>query len=189
MKNRFKPCLLPWAIWPWGLSLSHSDTDVGPKCTVEFGAQVARPTPPFDQYWVRVVFAMADVVIARPKSDIADLADVTDYDFEVDADRGESAHHADINRWLESGECPHPGFYWASKSTLLESEVEAQGSIHFLLEGRDGYLEILADGFSWSAWPQGHPRLDQVTGEPVLTGRWTRPQAEDAGPATNGPAL
>lgn len=76
----FDACRLPWRVWPWGVTSSHSDTDVVPERSVEFGAQIARPQPPYEQNWVRLDFELAGLARARPHSDDERLGDVTGYD-------------------------------------------------------------------------------------------------------------
>lgn len=186
MANVFESCQLPWRIWPWGLDLAHSDTDLTPECSVEFGGMIAQPTLPYRALWVRVEFTLAAFVMAKPHRDDERLSDVTGYDIVAHRepfsyemwDRKES-------EWLESGVCPDPSFYFSTDSDWLETvrdqwaarqrtSMTADDAVHFLLDGRDGYLEIAAAGFSWKAWPQGSPLLRNVAGEPVLSGTWTR---------------
>lgn len=59
MTDSFNACRFPWSVWPWGVTLKHSDSDLVPECSVEFGAQVARPEPPYEQIWVRLDFELA----------------------------------------------------------------------------------------------------------------------------------
>jgi hypothetical protein len=50
VSNTFNACTLPWRIWPWGITLTHGDTDVTPECSVEFGVQLALSIPPGAEY-------------------------------------------------------------------------------------------------------------------------------------------
>lgn len=89
---------------------------------------------------------------------------------------------AEQKRWIETGVCPDPGFWFSMDSAWLEAERNSwatrqrtrhgpEDAVHFLLDGRDGYVEILASAFTWQAWHQGHPRLNEVSGEPIMTGQ------------------
>ncbi len=79
MSDTFKACTLPWGIGTGGLTLTHSDTDVSPQCSVEFGALVVRPDPPYQDLWVRVEFVGAAFASAKPHRDDEELVDVTGY--------------------------------------------------------------------------------------------------------------
>jgi hypothetical protein len=185
MSNTFRVCTLPWAIWPWGIRLTHSDTDMRPECSVEFGAMLPRPTPPYEELWVKVEFELAAFASARPHRDDEDLDDVSGYDI-VPRRRDESSGqrpYRDTADWLRTGCCPDPSFYFSIDSRWLETERRSwaarqrtsrapEDAVHFLLDGRDGYVEIVASGFTWQAWHQGRPRADAVTGEPIMSGQW-----------------
>jgi hypothetical protein len=160
-----------------------------------------RPMPPYEEVWVRVEFESAAFASAKPHRDDEELAEVTGYDIvprrkepEVGLSGGlrevlratadvANRREQEQKRWIETGACPDPGFYFSMDSGWLEAERNSWAArqrtshgpgdgVHFLLDGRDGYVEILASGFSWQAWHQGHPRLNEVSGEPIMTGRW-----------------
>ncbi len=184
MSPSFHACPLPWQIWPWGLQLTHADTDTLPECSVEFGAMIVRPTGPYEQFWVRVDFELAAFASAKPRRDDEPLADVTGYDI-VPRRRVHDAGDRDAE-WLRSGTCPDPGVYFSTDSALLaasrvpwserqRTNKPPEAAVHFLLDGRDAYLEILAAGFSWRAWHQGDPILSEVSGEPIMRGEWSAP--------------
>lgn len=186
MADVFDACSLPWSIWPWGLSLAHSDTDVGPECSVEFGGMFVKPTRPFKELWVRVDFTLAAFVMAKPHRDDEELSDVTGYDIVPRrAPFTLESYERTNSEWLESGVCPDPKFYFSTSSEWLEAVRQrwaarqrtshpTDKAVHFLLDGRDGYVEVIAAGFSWRAWPPGRPRLDDVAGPPVMSGEWSR---------------
>ena len=79
VSDTFKACTLPWRIGTDGLTLRHSDTDVSPQCSVEFGALLVRPEPPYEELWVRVEFVGAAFASAKPHRDDEELVDVTGY--------------------------------------------------------------------------------------------------------------
>jgi hypothetical protein len=184
MSETFNRCTLPWRIWPWGISLRHSDSDMVPECSVEFGAMIVRPTPPYEELWVKVDFELAAFASAKPHRDDEELREVSGYDIIPRRnDHSPGAWQRQEKEWLGSGVCSDPGFYFSTNSRWLELERDswaarqrtsrrADEAIHFLLDGRDGYLEILAAGFTWRAWRPGRPMLNDVSGEPTSSGAW-----------------
>lgn len=194
MSGTFRPCAVPWRIWPWGITLTHSDTDLTPECWVEFGALVARSTRPYEELWVKVEFELAALVSAKPHRDDEDLFDVSGYTLVSNqgGDLGGSSWPHD-DEWLRTGTCPDPKFYFSTDSAWLRAERESWAArqrtsrgpheaVHFLLDGRDGYVEILAAGFIWQAWHPGRPRRNEVSGEAVISGRWADIAAENPHP-------
>jgi hypothetical protein len=184
MSDTFHACTLPWSIWPWGLTLTHSDSDELPECSVEFGAMIVRPTFPYEELWVRVDFAHAAFASTKPHRDDEDLVDVSAYHI---VPKRRAGGYAGFQRnqaeWLRAGTCPDPSFYFSADSRWLQSERHSwaarqrmsrrpEDAVHFLLDGRDGYIEILASGFSWRAWRPGRPMGRAVSGEPVMSGEW-----------------
>jgi hypothetical protein len=151
---------------------------------MEFGAMVVRPTRPYKQVWVKVDFARAAFAAAKPRRDDENLSDVSGYDIVPQRRNGryDSYERREIE-WLQTGVCPDPGFYYSTSSTWLATERQSwanrqrsvagpEVAIHFVVNGRDGYVEILASGFSWRAWRQGNPVLSEIQGDPELSGQW-----------------
>lgn len=185
MADKFRACLLPWRVWPWGLTLTHSDTDTVPDCVVQFGALVARSDPPFESIWVRVDFELGGFARTTPHRDDEDLRAASGYDItplsQYDGLTG--GDEQETAEWLRTGLCPDPGLYFASDSSWLASVRQswaaaqrtsrtANEAVHFVIDGRDGYVEVIAAGFSWTAWStdsSGHPA--EAT-PPVAAGDW-----------------
>src|SRR5262249_41025273 len=124
----------------------------------------------------------------KPHRDDESLLDLTGYDIVPRRREGDvpllDAIEAEEAEWLRTGVCQDPGFYFCTDSAWLRSERDSwayrqrghyrpEDAVHFLLNGRDGFVEILASGFSWRLWKQGHPRLSAVSGDPVMHGEWT----------------
>jgi hypothetical protein len=191
MTNSFRPCTLPWSIWSWGLTLKHSDTDVLPECSVEFGAmRVVQTSEQFEQIWIRVDFADAAYASAKPHRDDEEVFTVTGYKLiQPDVRTGSEGiglldeFEQEQEEWKRTGICRRPDFYFSRDSRWLEAERDSwawrhrggsrpEDAVHFLLDGRDGYLEILASGFHWSAWHTGSPMLSNVSGDPIASGLW-----------------
>jgi hypothetical protein len=172
-----------------------------PECSVEFGALVVRPTRPDEELWVKVTFELAAFASAKPHRDDESLVTVSGYDIVPRRGEPEGGVSGDLRevlratedvrrrleqeekKWIETGTCPDPSFYFSTDTAWLEAERSSwaarqrtnrgpEDAVHFLLDGRDGYVEVVASGFTWQAWHRGHPRLDEVSGEPVMTGRW-----------------
>jgi hypothetical protein len=187
MSDTFIACTLPWRVWPWGLTLRHCHTDVSPECSVECGALLPRPSPPYEELWIKVDFQCAAFATAKPHRDDEDLLDVSDYDIVPRRRVGDYASWRDDQaEWLRTGLCPDPGVYFSTDTGWLDAErpswvsrqrgdVQPEEAVHFLLDGRDGYIEILASRFTWRAWRPGHPLMSAVSGDPVISGEWHGP--------------
>ena len=53
--------------------------------------------------------------------------------------------------WVQLGSCPDPGFYEVKESPwLTEANAARFGCRHFVVCGRDMWLEVLALDYSWS---------------------------------------
>jgi hypothetical protein len=150
-----KPCRMPWAVSPStsGLTLTHCETDVSPECTIVFGAGRMRPGGGTDDRRVELAFEHAAWTRTGPKDDNSGIESAG---FEVPgAYSGPMEGYLDWRRriWLETGICPDSGFYVATKSEWTAS-LNPEGSLfrHYVLSGRDGYVEILAIRFAWREW-------------------------------------
>lgn len=199
MADTFHACRLPWEVWPWGVTLSHSDTDVVPECSVEFGGHIVRPQPPYEQIWVRLDFELAGLARARPHRDDEDLGDVTGYDIVPRRRyRGVETYASNQAEWRRTGWCPDPDVYYSTDSAWLADERDgwayrqrltvtaidsprigrraratrtAADAVHFIVNGRDGFVEVMAAGFTWTSYEQtAGPRIGP--GEVLSTGIW-----------------
>jgi hypothetical protein len=151
--------------------------------------------------WVKVDFELAAFASAKPHRDDETLVSVSGYDIVPRRREPGGVYPAGLRgalrgvedvlesweqgerTWLQTGACPDPGFYFSMDSAWLEAERSSwaarqrnshgpQDAVHFLLVGRDGYVEVLALGFTWRAWHYGSPLLGDVSGDPVMSGRW-----------------
>jgi len=59
-----------------------------------------------------------------------------------------------VRQWRVTGNCPNPGFYVAKQSAWLESMPDffRRDFRHYVVEGRDGYVELIARNFKWREW-------------------------------------
>lgn len=56
--------------------------------------------------------------------------------------------------WMASGICPNSGFYIARQSEWLPTLPAhfQRGFNHYVIDGRDGYVEVIAKQFAWQEW-------------------------------------
>ena len=156
MVTSLRNCEVPWAISPTGsgLTLIHEETDVSPKCRVVLGAGRLTPDGRTDFRRIELVFELAYFTRTTPHDD---SQSASDYGFSVIDEYG-----GDINTYLEwrkhewrkTGVCPNPGFYIAESSDWLATVPDffKQNCNHYLLDGRDGHVELIASQYRWSEW-------------------------------------
>lgn len=153
----------------------HTQDDE-PECSVVFGGWRVRDnhntrieinfvTP---HYYVRTGFHEDNETIAAIGYQIDD-----GYDGPPDAPP--VLHHHDwiMNIWETKDVCLNSGFYYASESDWLTSLKLRDGFRHFVIDDRDGYVEVIAQSYTWKEWiwTTGH-RDDVVkTSEVVNTGK------------------
>jgi hypothetical protein len=151
-----KACRVPWSISPSmsGLTLRHCEADVEPECSVVFGAGRLRDDDRTDSRRVELVFEGCYHVRVGPHSDTEGI-EAIGYEivelFAVDA----ADYLLQRSRlWRESGFCPDSGFYVALQSAWLAGLPDRfrLGSRHYVVEGPDGYVELIARGFRWREW-------------------------------------
>lgn len=123
------------------------------------------------------------------KSDVPTLD--PEGEFEYESHRAqmlefERVYQTREKKWLDTGVCDDPHVYFSTDTDWLDEardpwttrqrgKLDPDDAVHLLLGGRDGYVEIIATTFSWKLWEEGHPKLNDVSGEPVLEGRWELP--------------
>jgi hypothetical protein len=153
------PCKVPWAISPSGseVTLSHTETDIAPECKVTFGAGRLTDDNRTDCRHVEILFEACYFTRTGPKSDNEGIESVG---YEV-TPRFEGKMDDYLNwrttEWRRTGNCPTSGFYVALRSVWLESipEPYVRDAKHYVIEGRDGYVELIARSFKWrelSSW-------------------------------------
>ncbi|UJB68236.1 hypothetical protein HRE53_16840 [Acaryochloris sp. 'Moss Beach'] len=57
-------------------------------------------------------------------------------------------------RWQRTGNCPDSGFYVAKQSEWLSAlaPLFRENFQHYVVDGRDGYVELIAHHFAWKEW-------------------------------------
>ena len=68
--------------------------------------------------------------------------------------------------WKATGLCPTPGFYVAMESEWLSSLPDSyhEGCHHYVVVGRDGYVELIAHRFRWREWLWTTGHRDDMAG-------------------------
>jgi hypothetical protein len=136
------------------LTLRHCETDVEPECSVVFGAGRLRDDDRTDSRRVELVFEGCYHARVGPHSDTESI-EAIGYEI-VDPLESDAANYL-LRRsrlWRESGFCPDSGFYVALESAWLAGLPDRFrfGSRHYVVDGRDGYVELIARRFRWREW-------------------------------------
>lgn len=142
-----------------GVTLIHTETDVAPECTVVFAGGRLTSESRTDSRRIEITFESCYFARVGPHDD-RETIEVLGYEVDRPSELVDVAHYIDRrNRiWRESGNCPDSGFYVARQSdwvsTLprsfprhLENQIR-----HYVVDGRDGYVELIARQFSWREW-------------------------------------
>jgi hypothetical protein len=137
-----------------GLTLRHCETDVEPECSVVFGGGRLRGDDIVDSRRIELIFEGCYYARVGPKSDTEGI-DALGYEvvepFEFDAANYFSQRSSS---WRETGFCPGSGFYFAVRSAWLAELPDRLrlDSQHFFLDGREGYVELIARRYKWREW-------------------------------------
>ena len=158
MQTILTPCRVPWRISPStsGVTLRHSESDVEPECSVVFGAGRQRDDDRTDSRRVEITFERCYYARVGPHSD-SESVEALGYVIEMPDDRPRDvwdAHQQYLRRWRETGLCPGPGFYIAKQSEWLVTLPDhfQQDFRHYVVDGRDGYVELIARCYKWREW-------------------------------------
>ena len=175
MDTVLKPCRVPWAISPStsGVTLTHAETDVEPQCIVVVGGGRLAEDGRTDDRRIEIAFRRCYYARTGPLPDTAGV-EVLGYrvidGHQVAADDYIARRHGE---WRAKGICPDSGFYIATQSEWLASLPSAyrEGFNHYVVAGRDGYVELIARGFRWREWKwlggrrDDAPSTSEVVGE------------------------
>lgn len=169
------PCRVPWNISPSmsGVTLTHCETDVEPECSVVFGGGRICDDLKFDSRVIELSFKLCYFARTGHHRDSETIAAIG-YKFDESFDgAGEFNYKQYLEQWKTTGFNPHSGFYVARESAWLISLPERflQGSRHYVIDGRDGYVELIAAGYSWREWLWTNCHRDEAkTGPAVAEG-------------------
>ena len=175
MATILKPCRVPWSISPTmsGVTLTHGETDFEPECVVVFGAGRLGDDDRTDMRRVELVFEGCYHARVGPHSDTEGIESIgyqVTTCFTGDATGYLSWRSA---KWREAGICPDPHFYVAVQSAWWDGLPDhfRIGSRHYVVDGRDGYVELIARRYRWREWiweegdREAAPSLGPVVGE------------------------
>lgn len=138
-----------------GVTLIHSESDTEPECEVVFGAGRLTHEDKTDMRRVAIRFPLCYFVRTGFHNDDEGVESIG-YRISYPEPRPDGADYLTWrhNRWRDDGFCPDSGFFVAESSAWLESLPEPfrKDSHHYVIDGRDGYVELIAPGFEWKEW-------------------------------------
>ena len=178
METIVTPCRVPWMVSPSGsgVTLSHGEGDTEPQCTVVLGAGRLREDDRTDGRRVEIAFDMcyhARVGVHGDGEGVEALG------YKVDDPVLAGVDYLDwlVRRWRETGFCPRSGFWVATRSAWLDGlpGYFRRDSRHYIVDGRDGYVELIARRFRWREWlwTEGHRELAPERGPVIGHGEGT----------------
>ncbi len=176
LKTVLIPCGVPWSISPStsGVTLIHRETDVQPECSVVFGGGRLQDSGRTDDRRIEITFNLCYYSRTGPHSDTEGV-EAIGYDV-VQSFEGAGRDYLEWRQkeWQKNGLCPDSGFYVAHESAWLQSlpNFFHKDYRHYVIDGRDGYVELIAKSFKWREWLwriPGHredaPRTGPVVGQ------------------------
>ena len=158
METILKPCRVPWAISPstGGITLTHVEPDARPRCTVVFGGGRLNDDR-IDDRRIEIEFELGYFARCGPHDDTSNIESIG-YRIAPKFD-GAIENYSDWRRpeWKATGYCPKSGFYVATQSAWLATvpEFYQRDFRHYVVDGRDGYVEVIARSFKWREWLWG----------------------------------
>lgn len=168
MQTILHPCAVPWSISPTmsGVTLTHSESDTEPACQVTFGAGRLTNEGRTDMRLVQIRFAECYFARTGYHSDDGSITDLHGYELSDAASPPEGEDYLDWRhrKWRSDTVCPDSGFYVAEQSAWLRSLPESfqRDSAHYVIDGRDGYVEVVARAFEWTEWMWATGHRDDV---------------------------
>lgn len=144
-----KHCRVPWTVSPsGGVCLQYEETDTSPKCIVTFPASRITPDGLLDSRFVRIDFVGGAFTRTHWHDDRSGPESIG-----FPAIKQENECWPFRDTWEFGAICPHPSFYQVENSKwILELPSIFHSHHHFLVDGRDGCVEIVAERYSWQEW-------------------------------------
>jgi len=159
-----------------GVTLIHTETDTAPECRVVLGGGRLQANDKIDSRRIEVVFTNCAHSRASPKHDDYGL-EREGFELLDGGPQGPGYFKWFPPEWRRLGYCPNSGFWVAAQSSWL-TELSTKQSHHYVVCGRDGYVELIAERYSWREWdwPDG-VREDAASKPPVASGSSDGPGA------------
>ena len=156
MNAILKPIPVPWSVSPSmsGVTLIHSETYVAPECTVILGANRMSTEGHLESCRVDIAFSLSYFAKVGPHNDSESIESIG-YTVKDQYEGGAASYIEWRNRaWRASGKCLDSGFYVAEHSEWIMTlpPFFHRDFRHYVIDGRDGYVELIARRFSWKAW-------------------------------------
>lgn len=156
METILTACRVPWAISPStsGVTLTHSESDVEPECTVVCGGGRLNKHCRVDSRRIEIEFSLCYFARLGLHGD-SETIEAIGYKIDPTYVREIDDYLEWRTReWNATGHCPDSGFYVATKSAWLPSLAAFFQSDfrHYVVDGRDGYVELIARRFKWREW-------------------------------------
>jgi hypothetical protein len=157
-----------------GLTLIHSEDDE-PRCSVVVGGGRMTDTGRIDSRRIELTFHECE------SSKFLLLGDREELDSKGYVLRS-AARNVEMSRylkwfpaeWQSSGTCPESGL-WVAVSSPELNLLQPRGRSVYVIAGRNGYVQLVATGFSWREWiweagdrediPASHPVAAQGTSD------------------------
>lgn len=186
MTTILKPCSVPWTISPsmGGVTLHHAQDDE-PECSVVFGGSRLTESDTYDQRRIELTFEQVCYARIGPHPDDKNIEaigyKIDRMDNGYDGPDDNLIHYNWSHKyWQSKGICLHSGFYYATESDWLSNlkthDTYLQDNYrHYVIDDRDGYIELLAKSYSWNEWmwTSGHREDAIKTSDVVFSGKGT----------------
>jgi len=157
-----------------GVTLIHAESDTEPECEVSFGAGHLAQDDKTDMRRVTMRFSLCYFARTGYHEDSGGVESIG-YRVAYPEPPPDGLDYLNWwrDRWHQDGLCPDSGFFVAESSAWLASLPEQfrRDSNHYVIDGRDGYVELIAQGFEWNEWiwkdglrddvPSNGPIVDQ----------------------------
>ena len=151
-----------------GLELQHAETDVGPECRVTFPAGRINADGKLDQRFVEVNFNGGAFVRVHWHEDTTGV-ECLGYDLPIPVVDAWPM----LDTWAVGDDCPNASFYRVLRSNWVPTlPSHFSQHRHYILDGRDGCIEIAAERYTWRewAWPIGVTLSNVLAEAPSATG-------------------
>ncbi len=173
METILKPCRVPWDVSPSmsGVTLIHSESDTEPECSVIFGGMSMNQVGKVDSRRIEVIFKHGYYTRTGYHNDDDVAVEILNYKVDFYEEKMNDYLSWRTKKWKESGLCPDPSFYVAKQSGWLSTlpSIFQEGFFHYIIDGRDGYVEIIAKGYKWREWLwNSHHRDEAPSKGPVV---------------------